>query len=165
VVGGGVDLGDDRVFYYVVLACFALVALVLQRIVHSRFGRILNGVRENEPRMQALGYDTYRIKLVCFVLGGALAALGGALLANQNSFVSPTLLSWLQSGTILMMVIVGGVGRLWGGLLGAIVFLVLEEVLSSHTERWPLFMGAALILIVLYAPTGIAGIALRRRSR
>jgi branched-chain amino acid transport system permease protein len=165
IVAPGVDLSDDRTFYYVVLACFALVMFVLHRIAQSRFGRVLNGVRENEPRMQALGYDTYRVKLVCFVIGGALAGLGGALLANQSSFVSPTLLSWLQSGTILMMLIVGGVGRLWGGLFGAMVYLVLEEVLSSHTDRWPFFMGVALILIVLYAPAGIAGIRLRRGTR
>lgn len=161
-VGMGIDLADDRSFYYVVFACFGAMMFLLHRVVNSRYGRVLKGVRENEARMQAIGYDTYRVQLVCFVIGGAFAGLGGALLANQSSFVSPGMLSWFQSGTILMMLIAGGVGKLWGGLLGAIVFLILEEVLAGYTQRWPFFMGAALVLIVLYAPRGIAGLALWR---
>jgi branched-chain amino acid transport system permease protein len=107
--------------------------------------------------MQAIGYDTYRTKLVCFVIAGALAGLGGALLANQNSFVSPTMLSWFQSGSLLMMLILGGVGYLWGGFAGALVYLVLEEVLSAYTQRWQFAMGLILIAVVLYAPRGIVG--------
>jgi branched-chain amino acid transport system permease protein len=162
-VGFGVDLADDRHFYYVVLALFAATLFGLHRLVHSRFGRVIEGIRENEPRMQAIGYATTRYKLVCFAMAGALAGLGGALLANQNLFVSPNMMSWFQSGSLLMMLIVGGVGCLWGGPIGALVFLVLEEVLSGYTQRWQFVMGAALIGIVLFAPRGIVG-AFKRRG-
>jgi len=156
-IGFGLNLADDRTFYYVVLACFALTMLLLARVSRSRFGRTIRGIRENEARMQAIGYNTYCTKLVCFVIAGALAGLGGALLANQNSFVSPNMLSWFQSGSLLMMLILGGVGYLWGGFAGTIVFLVLEEVLSAYTQRWQFAMGLILIAIVLYAPRGIVG--------
>ena len=157
-MGFGLDLADDGTFYYVVLACFAAALYALHRITGSRFGRAIKGIRENEARMQALGYDTYRLKLTCFVIAGAMAGLGGALLANQNAFVSPNMMSWFQSGALLMMLILGGVGYLWGGPVGALVFLLLEEVLSGYTQRWQFFMGAVLILIVLYAPRGIVGL-------
>jgi branched-chain amino acid transport system permease protein len=161
--GFGIDLGDDRHFYYVVLALFAATLFGMHRLVRSRFGRVIEGIRENEARMQAIGYATTRYKLVCFAIAGALAGLGGALLANQNLFVSPNMMSWFQSGSLLMMLIVGGVGCLWGGPIGALVFLVLEEVLSGYTQRWQFVMGAALIGIVLFAPRGIVG-AFKRRG-
>jgi branched-chain amino acid transport system permease protein len=164
-LGFGLDLGNDTTFYYVVLGCFTAVLYAVHRITRSRFGRAIQGIRENEGRMQALGYDTFRLKLTCFVISGAIAALGGALLANQNAFVSPNMLSWFQSGTLLMMLILGGVGYLWGGPVGALVFLVLEEVLSGYTQRWQFFMGATLILIVLYAPRGIVGLVARGDRR
>lgn len=156
-IGLGLDLANDQTFYYVVLILLALVLWFVSRIVQSRFGRVLQGIRENEQRMQAIGYPTYLFKLVAFVISGALAALGGALLANQNSFVSPNMLSWFQSGTLLMILIVGGAGKLWGGPVGALVFLVLEEVLSGYTQRWQLFMGLALLIVVLISPRGIVG--------
>ncbi|MDM0066930.1 branched-chain amino acid ABC transporter permease [Variovorax sp. J31P207] len=161
--GLGIDLDDDRHFYYVVLALCAATLFGMHRLVHSRFGRVIEGIRENEARMQAIGYATTRYKLVCFAIAGALAGLGGALLANQNLFVSPNMMSWFQSGSLLMMLIVGGVGRLWGGPIGALVFLVLEEVLSGYTQRWQFVMGTALIGIVLFAPRGIVG-AFKRRG-
>jgi branched-chain amino acid transport system permease protein len=141
----------------VVLAIFAVTVFGMHRLVRSRFGRVMQGIRENEARMQAIGYATTRYKLVCFAIAGALAGLGGALLANQNLFVSPNMMSWFQSGSLLMMLIVGGVGCLWGGPIGALVFLVLEEVLSGYTQRWQFVMGAALIGIVLFAPRGVVG--------
>jgi branched-chain amino acid transport system permease protein len=161
-LGFGLDLGHDTTFYYVVLAAFAGTLYALHRITASRFGRAIRGIRENQARMQAIGYDTWRLQLACFVISGAFAGLGGALLANQNTFVSPNLLSWFQSGSLLMMLILGGVGYLWGGPLGALAFLVLEEVLSGWTQRWQFVMGALLVLIVLYAPRGLAGLFGRR---
>ena len=89
----------------------------------------------------------------------------GALLANQNAFVSPSLLHWSQSGTLMIMVILGGVGQLYGGVLGAAVYLILEEVLSSHTVHWQLALGIVLLTVVLYAPKGIAGLFAQRRRR
>lgn len=164
-VGLGIDLGVDNHFYYVVLGLLTLTMFALNRLVRSRFGRVIEGIRENETRMQAIGYATTRYKLVCFTIAGAVAGLGGALLANQNLFVSPSMLSWLQSGSLLMMLITGGVGTLWGGPVGALIFLVMEEVLSSYTKHWQLVMGASLIAIVLYAPRGIVGAVNRLGNR
>jgi branched-chain amino acid transport system permease protein len=159
------DLGleSDTVFFYATLAAFLLWTLLHHRLVHSRFGRVLDGIRINEARMQALGYDTYRYKLVCFAIGGAGSALAGALLAEKNTFASPGLLDWLQSGTLLIMAILGGVGQLWGGLLGAAAYLVIEEMLSAYTQRWQIGLGIALIAVTLYAPRGLAGLLPRRR--
>jgi branched-chain amino acid transport system permease protein len=118
--------------------------------------------------MEAIGFPTYRYKLICFALAGGAAGLAGALLANQSGFVSPNLLQWTQSGTLMVMVILGGVGYLYGGALGAAVFLVLEEALSAFTLHWQLGLGLVLLAIVLYARQGLAGLlvgaASRRRS-
>jgi branched-chain amino acid transport system permease protein len=114
--------------------------------------------------MEAIGFPTYRYKLVCFALGGAIAGLAGALLANQNSYVNPNLLYWTQSGSLMIMVILGGVGALYGGLLGAVALLVLEEVFSAYTIHWQLGVGAILLAIVLFAPQGLAGLVARRRD-
>ena len=161
-IGFGLDLAADATFYYVVLAITVVVLCCMHRVVNSRFGGVLRGIRENEARMQAIGYDTYRYELTAFVIGGALAGLAGALLANQNAFISPNLLNWLQSGTLLMMLILGGVGYLWGGVLGAAAFLLMEEVLSSWTPRWQFAMGAILIVLVLFAPRGLSGLLSRK---
>jgi branched-chain amino acid transport system permease protein len=163
-LGFGLDLKDDVTFYYLVLAILAAALYVLRRAVGARFGRVIEAIRENETRMEAIGFPTYRYKLVCFALGGALAGLAGALLANQNSYVNPNLLYWTQSGSLMIMVILGGVGYLYGGVLGAIALLVLEEVVSGYTIHWQLGVGAVLLAIVLFAPRGLAGLAEGRRS-
>jgi len=157
-VGFGLDLANDVMFYYVVLAIFAGLLYLLQRLLNARFGQVIQAIRENETRMEAIGFPTYRYKLICFAIAGGAAGLAGALLANQNSFVSPNLLQWTQSGTLMLMVILGGVGYLYGGVLGALVFLVLEEVLSSYTEHWQLGVGVVLLIVVLHARHGIAGV-------
>jgi len=154
----GVDLARDGHFYYVVLVLFVLVCLGVSRLVRSRFGMALQGVRENEVRMQALGYPVYRIKLVAFVLSGALAGLAGALLANHNLFVSPAMMHWTQSANLLIMVLVGGLGLRLGGVAGAAVMLSLEEALRMWTDYWHLPMGVLLLLVVLFAPRGLAGV-------
>ena len=130
----------------------------MRRLLNARFGQVIQAIRENETRMEAIGFPTYRYKLICFVIAGGVAGLAGALIANQNSFVSPNLLQWTQSGTLMVMVILGGVGYLYGGVLGAVVFLVLEEVLSSYTSHWQLGLGVVLLVIVLYARQGLAGL-------
>jgi branched-chain amino acid transport system permease protein len=164
LLGLGLDLKSDVTFYYVVLAIFAVAFFLLARLLNSRFGRVLQGIRENETRMEALGYPVYRYKLIAFVLAGAVAGLGGALLANQNELTSPTMLHWTQSGTLLIMVILGGVGFLYGGLLGAAVFLLLEEVLSGYTIHWQLGVGLVLLAVVLYAPNGLSTLLRRGRA-
>jgi branched-chain amino acid transport system permease protein len=163
-LGFGLDLKDDVTFYYLVLAILAAALYALRRAVGARFGRVIEAIRENETRMEAIGFPTYRFKLVCFTLGGALAGLAGALLANQNNYVNPNLLYWTQSGSLMIMVILGGVGYLYGGVLGAIALLVLEEVVSGYTIHWQLGVGAVLLAIVLFAPRGLAGLAEGRRG-
>ena len=154
----GLDLGHDVSFYYVVLALFALLMAVFGRLVDSRFGKALQGVRENESRMESLGYPVYRIKLAAFVLSGAVAGLAGALLANHNLFISPSLMHWTQSANLLIMVLVGGVGLRWGGVAGAVVMLTLEEVLRMWTEYWHLPLGLLLLCVVFGAPRGLMGL-------
>jgi branched-chain amino acid transport system permease protein len=164
-LGFGLDLKSDVTFYYVVLALLLAAILLLNRLAHARFGRVLDGIRENETRMQAIGFPTYRYKLIAFTIAGAVAGLAGALLANQSSFVSPALLHWSQSGTLMIMVILGGVGQLYGGILGAAVYLILEEVLSARTIYWQLALGIVLLAVVLYAKRGIAGIVAQLAAR
>jgi branched-chain amino acid transport system permease protein len=151
LLGLGLDLKSDVTFYYVVLAIVAVAFYSLARL-------------ENETRMEAAGYPVYRFKLIAFVLAGALAGLGGALLANQNELASPTMLHWTQSGMLLIMVILGGVGFLYGGVLGAAVLLLLEEVVSGYTIHWQLGVGLVLLAVVLYAPNGLSTLLQRRRT-
>ncbi len=167
-IGLGLDLSGDLTWYYLVLALLALVLYLLYRLLASRFGRVIVAIRENETRAAAIGYPVYAYKLACFVLSGAIAGLAGALIANQTSYVSPGLLNWIQSGTLMIMVIVGGVGRFWGGPLGAAALLALEETLSGaeflgdFALHYQLIVGAVLLAIVLFAPQGIAGVFSRR---
>lgn len=160
----GLDLGHDVTFYYVVLALFAVLMALFGRLVESRFGKALQGVRENESRMESMGYPVYRLKLAAFVLSGAVAGLAGALLANHNLFVSPSLMHWTQSANLLIMVLVGGIGLRWGGVAGAVVMLVLEEVLRMWTEYWHLPLGLLLLCVVFGAPRGLMGLWPVRRS-
>jgi len=157
-VGFGLSLANDLTFYYVVLALGVACLYLLRRLLNARFGQVVQAIRDNETRMEAIGFPTYRYKLICFVLAGGVAGLAGALLANQSGFVSPNLLQWTQSGTLMVMVILGGVGYLYGGALGAALFLVLEEVLSAYTLHWQLGLGLVLLAIVLYAHRGVAGL-------
>ncbi len=161
-LGLGLDLGNDASFYYAVLALFVLAFVAIQRLLNARFGHALQAIRENETRMTAIGFPVYRYKLVAFTLAGALAGLAGALLANQGSFVSPAMLQWSQSGMLMIMVILGGVGHLYGGVIGAAVFLLLEEVLSTHTIHWQFGLGAVLLAVVLLAPNGLMSLWRRR---
>lgn len=163
-VGLGLDLGDDATFYYVVLALFVLAFIAMQRLLNARFGHVLQGIRENETRMTALGFPVYRYKLIAFSLAGAFAGLAGALLANQSTFVSPSLLQWSQSGMLMIMVILGGVGHLFGGLVGAVAFLLIEEVLVGYTIHWQFGLGVVLLAVVLLAPNGLMSLW-RKRGR
>jgi branched-chain amino acid transport system permease protein len=173
-LGSGLDLANDVTFYYVVLAILAVVLYLFSRLVDARFGRVLQAIRENETRMEAIGYATFRYKLAAFVIAGALGGLAGALLATQNSYVNPGILHWTESGKLMIMVILGGVGHLYGGLIGAVGLLGLEELLANHKIGWLaalypnyqqhslLAVGLAMLGVVLYAPQGIAGLFMRR---
>ncbi|MDQ5848345.1 MAG: branched-chain amino acid ABC transporter permease, partial [Pseudomonadota bacterium] len=113
-LGLGLDLGNEVVFYYVVLVLLVLMLYALHRLVHARFGRVMVAIRENEARAAAIGLPVYRYQLACFVIAGAAGGLAGALLASHGKYVNPSILHWLQSGTLMIMVILGGVGHLWG---------------------------------------------------
>jgi branched-chain amino acid transport system permease protein len=156
------DLANDFTFYYVALALFAGSMFLVNRLIDARFGRALLGIRENETRMEAIGFATFRIRLIAFVIAGALAGLAGALFANHNLFVSPSSLHWTQSASLVIMVILGGIGYRYGGLLGAAALLLFEEVLTLQTEFWHLGLGLVLLLVVFAAPRGLAGLLSRR---
>ena len=164
-LGLGLDLAGDRTFYFVVLAICALAFVLFARLLNSRFGHALQAIRENETRMKAVGFAVLRIKLTAFTLAGGVAGLAGALLANHGAFVSPAMMQWSQSGMLMVMVILGGVGHVWGGVIGALMFLLLEELFSHYTIHWQFFLGAMLLAIVLIAPNGIMSLLRRRRTR
>ncbi|WP_019559360.1 branched-chain amino acid ABC transporter permease [Caldimonas manganoxidans] len=157
-LGLGLNLREDMHFYYVVLVLFAACFVFIWRLLNARFGHVLQAQRENETRMVAIGFAVYRYKLVAFVLAGAMAGLAGALMANHSGIVSPALMSWQQSGALMIMVILGGVGHLYGGFVGAVVFLLLEEIALGYTIHWQFGVGAVLLLVVLAAPRGLMGL-------
>ena len=162
---GILDLASDTNFYYVVLGLTCIAMFFVYRLVNSHFGRVLQAVKQNEIRMEAIGYPVFRYKLACFVITGALASLAGALLANQNMMVTPSLVHWTQSGSLMVMVILGGTGYFFGGAIGAVVMLVLEEVLSAYTIHWQLIVGAILLGVVLLLPNGLASLYHRFNQR
>jgi branched-chain amino acid transport system permease protein len=157
-------------FYFLVLLLMAAVYLFLRIILGSNFGRALVGIKVNEHRMRSLGFPVFRYKLASFVIAGALAGLAGYLAALQFGFVSPEILSWHHSGSVLMMVILGGMGTLHGPVFGAFAFVLLQEVLSnqavlgSYAKHWQLGMGVFIILVALYLPRGLGGLPRRREE-
>ncbi|MGY3440845.1 MULTISPECIES: branched-chain amino acid ABC transporter permease [unclassified Bradyrhizobium] len=160
---GLINLSDRTQFYYLCLACLFGGLYLIWRIVNSRFGLVVQGVRSNEQRMQAIGFHANRYRLVCFVIAGTICGLAGALLANNTDFVSPAVMYWTRSGDLMVMVILGGMGSLFGPVIGAIVYLLLEELLSQFTEYSGLILGPVLLLIVLFARGGIMGLLGRMR--
>ena len=161
---GAVDLGNAVVFYYVVLALLALLLWLGDRLVHARFGMVIRAARSNEPRLRAVGFATFRYRLAAFVLAGAACGLAGALLTNQTEYLTPSYMHWTRSGDIMVMVILGGMGTLFGPVLGAFVFLLLEDVLAAWTAHWQVVLGPLLVLIVLYARRGLWGLLPGGRS-
>jgi len=153
----GLSLGNRATMYYVVLTALGLVLLVLYRLVRSKFGMVLRGCQQNERRMRAIGFKTYRYKLTAFVISGAIAGLSGVLLVNNEAFVSTADLHWLRSADLLIMVILGGAASLFGPLVGALLWVCLEFVLEGLTPHWHMILGPILILVVLYARRGVWG--------
>ena len=162
--GLGIDLGNDLHFYLLVLGVLTALLVALQRLDQSRFGQAIRAIRLDEIRAESIGFPVARYQLLLFVIGGALGGLAGALMVNQQRYVNPNLLYWTQSGTLMVMVILGGVGSRWGGLLGAAALLLLEETLSLYTIHWQFWVGWLLLAVVLFAPRGLAGLASWRRA-
>ena len=152
------DLKDPFALYYVALAVLALALLALARFAPSPFGRAILALRDDDVRAEALGFPTYRYKLLVFVVAGALGGVAGALSVNLQGYVSPNALHWTQSGTLMVMVILGGVATVWGGAVGALTLLVLEEALSSWTEHAEFWTGWVLLVVVLFARQGLVGL-------
>ncbi len=151
----GFDLGPPLAFYYAALP-FVLVGLWLAyRIVHSPFGHVLVSIRDNEARAQALGYPTHRYKLMAFLLSAGLAGLAGSLFSLGHGFAALDLVHWTTSGTVVMMTILGGIGTLWGSLLGAAFVLLLRDWLSTYTDAWGVATGAIFIVVVLAFRRGL----------
>jgi branched-chain amino acid transport system permease protein len=160
-----VNLEQLENFYWLALILMGAAYLLLRRVLGSTFGRALLGIKVNEHRMRALGFPVFRYQLASFVLSGALAGMAGYLAAVQYGFVNPEILSWHQSGAVLMMVILGGMGTLYGPVIGAFAFVLLQEVLSNQAwfgpsaKHWQLAMGIFVMLVALYLPQGLAGLA------
>jgi len=150
-------LADQARFYWFVLAVTALMTLAMWRFVSSPFGLTLRGIKESESRMRALGYNVPLHLFIGFAVSGFFAALAGALYAFYNSFVSPSTVALGQSVEGLLMAIVGGVGTLFGSLIGSALIIALENFVSLYTERWSMVLGFAFILTMIFAPEGILG--------
>ena len=153
----------DRSLYYICLACLLGTYLLCRALVGSRFGRVYRGARENPLRVSTVGFEVYRYQLVAYVIAGALGGLSGFLLGNATDFVSPAYMSWQRSGELLIMVIFGGIGTLNGAIVGAAAFLLVEEWLSGITEHWKVIFGPLLVLVAVFAPGGLLGLAARLR--
>lgn len=149
------NLGDEIQFYYAMLALLALTFAFLRMLLASRFGRTLHGIRVNEQRLRALGFNTYRYKLSAFTIAGAIAGVAGYFAAVQFGYVNPEMLAWHQSANVLLMVILGGVGNLFGAIVGAFAWVLLQDLLSSLTRHWLLPMGGFIILAVMWLPGGL----------
>jgi branched-chain amino acid transport system permease protein len=162
-VGFG-PIGDSVPFYYLALAGFLLAYGVLRLVVRSPFGASLVGIRESESRMRTLGYHTWLHKYIGFVLSGGVAGFAGVLWAFYNGFVSPADLEVTASVEALLMVALGGRGTLLGPAVGALLIVLLENLVSVYTHRWPMILGAVYILTIVYAPEGIAGAVRRLRA-
>jgi branched-chain amino acid transport system permease protein len=167
------DLDNKLVFYYFTLAMLLVVYAFLRRLLFSPFGRVLAGIRVNEHRMRAIGYSTFGYKLAAFSLAGALAGLAGYLWAAQSGFVNPELMGFQMSAHAMMMVILGGMGNFAGAIIGAFAFEYLLEwfkdlptIGSVHLgKHWQLWMGLFIVLVVVFAPRGLLGLAERRAPR
>jgi len=161
----GTRLLEDRLaFHYICLGALALSWALSAMLLASRFGRVLRAVRENPQRVEAVGLAPYPFRLVAYGIAGGIGGLAGFLLANATEFVSPATLSWQRSGELLFMVILGGVGRLWGAILGALVFVMLETWLAEQMQHWKLVFGPMLVLAVLFLRGGLAGLVTPRHG-
>lgn len=159
------DLNDNLVFYYVVLASLVGTYLFLAMVLSAPFGQVIRGIRANEARTRALGYATQRYKLMSFVIAGTLAGFAGFLEANHGGIMSPAHLGWHESGLVMMNVILGGMGTLYGPVLGVFAMEFLQDTFQDLTEHWHLYQGLFIIAVVLFLPHGIAGLVARLAGR
>jgi branched-chain amino acid transport system permease protein len=155
---GLVNLDNGTAFYYVVLGLLCLFIFVVHRLVNSRFGMVIRAARSNEARTRAIGFSPYAYRLTAFVIAGAMCGVAGALYVNHTSYLTPEFMNWTRSGELMFMVILGGIGTALGPVLGAAALLLLEDFLSGWTEHWQIILGPLLVLAVLFARRGLAGL-------
>jgi branched-chain amino acid transport system permease protein len=153
----GLNTLDPIQFFGLTYAVLALVLLFSALLARSRFGLALGATRQNEERVRTVGLDAFRLRLMAFTISGAITGLSGALLADLNRFVSPTMFSWQMSGEFIIFIILGGVGRLFGPVVGAGLFIILEHFLGGLSEFWMIYLGALLLAVVLFARGGLIG--------
>jgi branched-chain amino acid transport system permease protein len=156
--GGLVNLNNKTLFYYLCLALLLASIYLVWRIVNSRFGMVIQGARSNERRMRAIGFPIFRYRLVCFVIAGAMCGLAGALLADHTNFISPAMMHWTRSGDLIVMAVLGGMQAMFGPLIGAVTYLLLEQGLSRVTEFPDLILGPVLLLVAIAFHGGIDGL-------
>ena len=171
-----IDLNDNVVFYYVIYGVLMTILFVFFRLIHSRFGMVLRGCKQNERRMRALGFPTLAFRLIAYVISALTCVLAGVLLANLTRFVSPSYMQWSASGDILLMAVLGGVGTLIGPIIGAGVWLALEEVLSSFSvglpwgidefvrNHWMIVLGTFVIIVAIGLKEGLYGYLVEREE-
>ena len=160
----GMRITDARSFYWICLSALGLCLALLHCLLRSRFGLALRGAASNERRMSSLGFSVYGYRLLAFVIAGMMAGLAGALSANLNRFVSPDMMTWAKSGGFMVMVIMGGLASLWGPVIGAAAYLIVETALSGWTEHWQMIFGPFVLAIALFAPNGLSGLLRGSRS-
>lgn len=154
----GLNTLDPIQFFLICYVILAIVLFLFAKMAKSSFGLALNAARQNDERVQAVGIPPYRLRLVAFTISGAITGLSGALYADLNRFVSPTMLSWQTSGEIMVFIILGGVGRLFGPVAGAALFIMLEHFLGGLSDYWHIYLGALLLVVVLFARGGLIGL-------
>jgi branched-chain amino acid transport system permease protein len=157
-IAGWPLLKSDPAFYYFTLVCLLATYLFCRALVVSRFGRVLRGAKENATRMAAIGFGARRFQLIAYIISGGLGGFAGFLLANLTEFVAPAYMSWQESGELIVMVILGGVGTLDGALIGSAAYLLADEWLSGFTENWKVIFGPILVLVVLFVRGGLIGL-------
>jgi branched-chain amino acid transport system permease protein len=151
------DLNDAWNMYYLILGTMTVTAIVLWKIINSRFGMVVRGSHSNDARMQAIGFPTMKYRLAAFVIAGVVCGLAGFLLGNLTEFLTPEYMHWFRSGELMIMVMVGGMGTLFGPLFGAFAYLMVEDFLANFTEYWQFYFGPMLIILVLFAKQGLWG--------
>ena len=169
----GFDLYEEVNLYYFVLGLLILSVFLMHRVINSRFGMVVRGCHSNEARMQAIGFPTFRYKLTAFVISGTMCGVAGALLANLTEFVTPEFMHWFRSGEIMIMVLVGGMGSLFGPAFGAAAYLLFEEwvpevmefFIAGSGENWHFIFGPLLVVLVLFAKQGLWGLLPGGRGR
>ena len=154
-----ISFDNPLTLYYFCFLSLLAVLFIVRTITRSRFGMVLQGVKGNEERMVTLGYNVYLYRLTAYVISGAMCGYAGALLGNFTTFISPEMMDWTRSGELMFMVILGGVATTIGPVLGAVSFVVIEEIMSHYTIYWRLPFGLLLIAVVLFARGGLVGLA------